>query len=361
MNRVIISGFYGFHNIGDEAILRTLTQQLRKLDPEIHITVLSHTPEETMSKYDVHAVKRNDIFKVFNAIRKSDVLLSGGGSLLQDDTSARSIHYYLTILRMGLFLKKNVFLISNGIGPIIRDSNKKQVARVLNKVNHTTVRDFNSQKLLVDIGVNPDKISVSADMVIAMDMEPKERGKQIVEQFNLKEPHRKKIGIAVRHKDFKTSERKQQLVFLANTLAIHYTVFFVPFYYKNDTKIYDELKDFVDDNVYFINEKYDSEEFMSLLENLDILMGSRLHSLIFALVAEVPFIGISYDPKIENFMEMIHMKPVCSMSDFSPEKLIQSVELLEQSYEDNKRKIIESKYLLKERLRVNDEMLKTVL
>lgn len=361
MNKVIVSGFYGFHNIGDEAILKTLTQQLRKLDPEVHITVLSHSPEETMSKYGVHAVKRNDIFKVFNAIRKSDILLSGGGSLLQDDTSARSIHYYLTILRMGLMLKKHVFLISNGIGPIIREGNKTQVARVLNKVNHTTVRDFNSQKLLIDIGVDPERISVSADMVIAMDMEPLSRGAAIIEAFNLVEPTKKKIGIAVRHKDFKTDERKQQLIELANALAKTYNVFFVPFYYKNDTKIYDDIHDKVAENVYFINEKYSSEEFMSILENLDILMGSRLHSLIFALVAEVPFIGISYDPKIENFMEMIQMKPVCSMSAFNPEKLIEAVDELELKYEQNKGAIIDAKYALKERLLINDNMLKKVL
>ena len=75
MNKVVISGFYGFHNIGDEAILKTLTQQLRKLDPEIQITVLSHNPEETMEKFDVKAVKRNDVFKVFGAILRSNILL----------------------------------------------------------------------------------------------------------------------------------------------------------------------------------------------------------------------------------------------------------------------------------------------
>ena len=176
MNKVVISGFYGFHNIGDEAILETLTEQLRKLDPDMQITVLSHSPEETMSKFGVNAIKRNDLFKVIRAIIKSDVLLSGGGSLLQDDTSARSIHYYLTILRMGLFFKKKVFLISNGIGPIIRESNKKRVAKVLNRVEHTTVRDFNSQKLLVEIGVKPEKVSVSADMVVAMRKEDKAIG-----------------------------------------------------------------------------------------------------------------------------------------------------------------------------------------
>ncbi len=361
MNKVVISGFYGFHNIGDEAILETLTEQLRNLDSEIQITVLSHNPEETMSKFDVQAVKRNDIFKVFSAIKESDILLSGGGSLLQDDTSARSIHYYLTILRMGLFLKKHVFCISNGIGPIIRENNKKQVARVLNRVRHTTVRDFNSQKLLLDIGVNPEKVSVSADMVIAMNMQTPEIGKGILKKVGIVDRQRKLLGIAIRQKDFRTPDKRDQLIELANRLSENYSVLFIPFYYKNDTKIYDDIHAHVHDHVYFVNDKYNTDEFMSLLENLDILVGSRLHSLIFSLVAEVPFIGISYDPKIENFMDMIDMHPVCSMDDFDPDKVIEAVIELDTDYVERKKAIVEAKHSLKKRLLINDEMLKKVL
>lgn len=361
MNKVVISGFYGFHNIGDEAILKTLTQQLRKLDPKVEITVLSHSPEETMSKFGVKAINRRDAFKVFNAIRKSKILLSGGGSLLQDDTSARSIHYYLAILRMGLFLKKKVFLISNGIGPIIRESNKKHVAKVLNKVNHTTVRDDNSRQLLEDIGVNPSKISVSADLVIAMDLQPKEVGEKILTDLGIIDDSRKRLAIAIRQKDFRTEEKRAQLIKLANVLAEKYSVIFIPFYYKNDTKIYEDIHAYTDAHVYYINEKYNSDEFMSILQNLDMLVGSRLHSLIFSLVAEIPFVGISYDPKIENFLEMISMKPVCSMVSFSEEKILNAVQEIEENYEMKQQEVLSAKKHLRNQLDINDIMLKKVL
>lgn len=361
MNKVVISGFYGFHNIGDEAILKTLTQQLRKLDPNVEITVLSHSPEETMSKFGVKAINRRDAFKVFNAIRKSKILLSGGGSLLQDDTSARSIHYYLAILRMGLFLRKKVFLISNGIGPLIRESNKRHVARVLNKVNHTTVRDDNSRQLLEDIGVNPAKITVSADLVIAMDLQPKEIGKKILMDLGIIDDSRKRLAIAIRQKDFRTEEKRNQLVKLANTLAEKHSVIFIPFYYKNDTKIYEDIHEYTDPHVYFIREKYNSDEFMSILQNIDILVGSRLHSLIFSLVAEIPFVGISYDPKIESFMDMISMKPVCTMATFSEERIVAAVQELEENYESKKQEVLNAKQLLRTRLDLNEIMLKKVL
>lgn len=361
MNKVVISGFYGFHNIGDEAILKTLTQQLRKLDPEIQITVLSHNPQETMEKFDVIAVKRNAPFKVFGAIIRSNILLSGGGSLLQDDTSARSIHYYLAIIRMGLFLRKDVFLISNGIGPLIRESNKKRVAKIINKVNHSTVRDFNSQQLLLDIGVKPEKVSVSVDMVVAMNMQTPEMGRKILKGLNIIDQSRKNVAIAIRQKDFRTDEKREALITLANTLAERYNVIFIPFYYKNDTKIYDDLHAFVNAHVYFITEKYNSDVFMSLLENMDILVGSRLHSLIFALVAEVPFIGISYDPKIDNFMHMIEMEPICSMADFNPKAIEEMIYAFDAAYTVQKKIVMDAKKTLRKRLAINDEMLKKVL
>jgi len=198
-------------------------------------------------------------------------------------------------------------------------------------------------------------------MVIAMTMENLDMGKKIIEKMGLVDPKRKLLGIAIRQKDFRTPEKRDQLIELANRLSENYSVLFIPFYYKNDTKIYDDIHAFVHEHVYFITEKYNTDVFMSLLENLDILMGSRLHSLIFSLVAEVPFIGISYDPKIENFMDMIEMQPVCSMDTFDPDKLYEAVITLDTDYIERKKMIIDAKHILKKRLLINDEMLKKVL
>lgn len=358
MSRVVISGFYGFHNIGDEAILETLILKLRAIDPNISITVLTNNPLETGTKFNVKTVKRHDVLKVFTAIMKTDILLSGGGSLLQDDTSARSIHYYLAIIRMGLFMKKDVFLISNGIGPIIRAHNKKQVASVLNKVNHTTVRDFNSKKLLEEIGVASERISVSADLVIDMEMQPLSLGSHILNGLDIVDKTREMIGVAIRQKDFRDSKRREALVRFVNHLSEKYTVLFIPFYYEEDSKIEGDIKHLVDENVVFLSEKYDAHEVLGVMQHLRILIGSRLHSLIFSLVAEVPFIGISYDPKIENFMEMIDMSPTCSMKQFDIEALEKAVEDMETAYEVKKMRIVSAKRSLKERLQENDLMLK---
>ncbi len=361
MNKVVISGFYGFHNIGDEAILLTLTRKLKRINPNIKITVLSNNPEETMSKFDVEAVNRSDVFKVAMAILKCDVLLSGGGSLLQDVTSARSIHYYLSIINMGVLFGKKVFCISHGVGPLIRDTNKRRVKQALNRVQGITVRDRKSYELLMSIGVRPEKVKVTTDPVMDLDLQPLEEGAAIISKLGILDTTRKNLAIAVRQKDFRELERQEKLVQLANRLSTKYNVIFVPFYYKNDTKIYGDIHMKTDEHVYYIVDKYNSLTFISLMQNMDLLVGSRLHSLIFALVAEVPFIGVSYDPKIENFMETIDMKPVCSIEAFVPEAIEAEIERYEREEMAVRNELLASKAKLKRLLKINDEMLETLI
>ncbi|MFQ9771301.1 MAG: polysaccharide pyruvyl transferase family protein [Oscillospiraceae bacterium] len=99
MYNILISGYYGFDNIGDESILRTLVTSLRERIPDCSLTVLSHDPAATREKYGVEAVERMSPLAIARAVRRCDMLISGGGSLLQDVTSSKSLHYYLAIIR----------------------------------------------------------------------------------------------------------------------------------------------------------------------------------------------------------------------------------------------------------------------
>lgn len=363
MKRVTISGFYGFHNIGDEAILWTLIEQLRHIAPDVHITVLSHNAEETARNFKVDSVPRYSFLQAMNAIRKSDVLISGGGSLLQDRTSKRSIYYYLAILLLGFFFRKKVFLISNGIGPIDSKWNRFLVKKALNRAEHTTVRDYDSEQLLLEIGVKPEKISVSADLVLAMEKNGRDFGERILTTLGVSPANsaRKRIAIAIRQKDFRTEERRAQLVQLVNALAKDHDVVFVPFYYKNDTKIAGDLRHLVSPGVFFIEEKYNSAEFMSLVESFDLLIGSRLHSLVFSVVAEVPFVGISYDPKIEAFLAMLDRKPATTMDRFDPDAVLHEANQVLAHREAEMERVRVAHEAMRERIRINEQLLKPYL
>ena len=104
MYNILISGYYGFNNIGDESILRTVIDNLREKLPDVDITVLSQCPAQTEEKYGVRAARRMNPWDIFRSLRHCDMLLSGGGSLLQDATSRRSILFYRCILRLAQLL-----------------------------------------------------------------------------------------------------------------------------------------------------------------------------------------------------------------------------------------------------------------
>ena len=126
MNKVVISGYYGFNNIGDESILTAIISNIKDNIEDIDITVLSKDPELTYKNHEVDAINRRDIFGIIKEIKNCDLLISGGGSLLQDVTSSRSILYYLAIILIGIFFKKKVMIYSQGIGPINKNINSEE-------------------------------------------------------------------------------------------------------------------------------------------------------------------------------------------------------------------------------------------
>ncbi len=70
MVNILISGYYGFDNIGDESILRTLVSSLREHIPDCSLTVLSHNPASTRGKYGVEAVDRMSPVAILRAVKK---------------------------------------------------------------------------------------------------------------------------------------------------------------------------------------------------------------------------------------------------------------------------------------------------
>ena len=114
--KIAVSGYYGFNNFGDEAILKTLVQELKLYSTEI--TVFSKSPALTSSRLGVSAVYTFDFFNIFRTLKSVDVLISGGGSLLQDSTSLKSLFYYLGVILVALFFRKKVVIFAQGIGPI---------------------------------------------------------------------------------------------------------------------------------------------------------------------------------------------------------------------------------------------------
>ena len=157
----MVSGYYGCGNVGDEAVLAGILEAFRRRSgDETEIVALSQNPEATTRLHGIHSAYRMSPAIVRETLKGSQLLLSGGGSLLQDTTSLRSLIYYLWVVRVALRMKLPVMFYAQGIGPFRRPISRALVRLIANRVNAITVRDEHSFALLKKIGVNRPPINL---------------------------------------------------------------------------------------------------------------------------------------------------------------------------------------------------------
>jgi polysaccharide pyruvyl transferase CsaB len=363
MNKILISGYYGFNNIGDESILKAVVDNLYERLEDIDVTVLSKSPEYTSEKYGVKSVDRKSIKSIIASIKRCDLLISGGGSLLQDATSKRSIIYYLMIIQMALFMRKKVLIYSQGIGPINSKFNRKLTARTLKKVSGIVVRDDSSKELLTEIGIVPERIIVTADPVLRIKPVSASIGMEILQKEGFMPQEGKiKVGFAIRERRSDDAFINELCLAMERLIAEQNAqIVLIPFHYSEDIPVIEELEKRLGDKVFAVKNKYLTEEMLSIIGNMDVLVGVRLHALIHAAIMNVSMIAISYDPKINSFMKSIGMKALCSIYDFNNEFFMEEFERVLQNGEKIKEKVSKNIKELIIKLESNEKMIKELM
>lgn len=317
--KIIISGYYGFNNAGDEAMLSAIVSALREAYTDPEITVISGNPEVTAHNFHVHAISRFGMKDIIRSIIHSDLLISGGGSLLQDVTSWKSMVYYLSIIIIGVLFRKKVFLYSQGIGPVRYRVIRIMLKHVLNRVTAITVRDKDSKGFLERLGVH-SRIYTTADAVLSLPPAELEVGHRILRENNIPFD-RKIVGVAIRNWG-ENSEWMTSLKRYAEQLAERNDchVVFIPMQYPEDVRAAEQVG-LSGEGIHILQGSYSIEELLSIIGNMDLVVAMRLHALIFASLMHVPFLGISYDPKIDNFLSLIHCNRICSVTAMDEDKL----------------------------------------
>ena len=97
--KFLIAGYFGCGNLGDDAILESLVTGIKDNFPDSKLSVLSGNPSETKKCYKIDSYPRNKFRIVRQQIKKCDVFVLGGGGILQDITSSKSLYYYLSLIR----------------------------------------------------------------------------------------------------------------------------------------------------------------------------------------------------------------------------------------------------------------------
>ncbi|KMO86786.1 polysaccharide pyruvyl transferase [Megasphaera cerevisiae DSM 20462] len=325
MIKIVISGYYGFANAGDEAMLSAITSSLQDMIPGAEITVITGNCSMTSANHNVKTVYRMNFLGIAAAICRCDILISGGGSLLQNVTSSRSLYYYLYIIRTALFFHKPVMLYAQGIGPVRGRKAREAVKRILQRVDVIGVRDADSQKELAAIGVTKPHIQITADAVLAMHPVDTNTGLYILKKAGV-DGIRRRIGIAVRNWQNMTAY-KDEIAKAADALQRRFDahIIFIPMQYPADVEAGADIASRMKTRAIVLREPYNTVEFMSLMGCMDAVIANRLHALIFASIMQVPVAAVSYDPKIDSFIQLIGEKVCGTVDTIQADALIDAV------------------------------------
>lgn len=299
--KILISGYYGFDNFGDDAILHVIVDDIKKSYPQAEITVLSVTPQRTESVYGVKAVNRFDYKKVFSAIKNTDIFLSGGGSLLQDVTSLKSLIYYLALISVAKLLNKKVFIFAQGIGPINSKIGQVLTHLVLKKADIVTVRDEDSKKFLDYLDVNT---KVTADPVWKA---------QAPEKFDYEKYkiNQNKIKVGIQLRSWKTLDNdaiKELARSINKTFGdFSFQLVLISLQDTQDLAVTKKLED----ELKLINPVVDTcivsdlnvLDGLSLISQMDFMIAVRFHAALCAMKFNIPTFCISYDPKVSTMAE----------------------------------------------------------
>lgn len=332
---ILISGYYGYSNAGDEAILEVLCQSIHRTHPDTDITVLSGSPRTTETTYGCHAVPRFSPIGIYRSVKACDALISGGGSLLQDATSTRSLLYYLAIIRLAEHMGKKVFLLANGIGPVRRPYTRALVNRAVQDVQFITLRDPESMIELQNMGVHRDDLTVTADPVYLLEPGDASVATAALDQAG--------IGIspflAVSIRPWKNNNAlENKLASICDEVFHRYglKVLFVPMQLGVDDAMAKRVIRKMETQGYLLNLSR-GRDIMTVLGRSQLVLSMRLHSLIFAANMSIPAVGISYDPKLDANLRLLEQPSAGTVEKLDTERVLT---LIGQTLEHRSERVI---------------------
>ena len=336
--KILLSGYYGFDNAGDEAILKVFLESMRLETKPPVVTVLSKHPERTKRAYHCIAVHRFHPIKLLRAIKHTDVLVSGGGSLLQDKSSTRSILYYLSIIRLAKLFGKPVMVYANGIGPVSRPQNRKRVQKVLEKVDKISLREEHSKKELEEIGLMGKEIAVTADPIFLLQEVDEQTAQKAMEEAGVPKDALC-IGVSVRSLRTNANFTKQ-MAELCDKLVedLGLTPVFLPMHFPYDAEMSRMVLAQMKHQAYVIDKPHSPETLIALTAKMELALAMRLHTMLFAAKAEVPVIGLICDPKIAYFCEKLGQISAGDVEQFCPKQVLEQIKTLfaqKQQYKEN--------------------------
>ncbi|MDJ1179750.1 polysaccharide pyruvyl transferase CsaB [Roseofilum sp. BLCC_M91] len=307
--RVVLCGYYGQGNAGDEALLVTLLQML---PDNVTPVVLSANCEETQQQYGVETCSRTSIWDLWRTLASADGFIWGGGSLIQDVTSWRSPLYYFALMALAQRMGKITLAWGQGIGPLNAALTRRLARSLFRGCTAVSVRDRQGAQLLTDWNIPH---ILAPDPVWALDPLPVEGLDRL--------PH-PRIAVVLRPHPQLTADRLQTLTQALIELQqrTQSYLLLLPFQPKSDLDIAQRLHQALPKvSEIWIGDKGTHgwrdtpseslpnrpEQYKSIFSQVEMAIAMRLHGLIMAAGVACPCFALSYDPKVTQLMEQFNL------------------------------------------------------
>ncbi len=319
---ILICGAYGLGNIGDEAILSAILREMEEVAPDASVTVLSRSPKETAQRHHVRAIHSFDLPRVWKAMGEAKLYVNGGGTLIQNVTSRRSLLYYLYTLRWAKERGCKVLMYGCGIGPVRGERDVEMTRQYLDKyVDAITLREPDSMEELKKMGVTAPLVQLSADPALTLSPAPADRVDALFAQAGIPADG-KYICFALRK--WHGFEDKAPLFGKAAQYAYDaygLTPVFAAVENRQDPEAARLAARGLTAPHYFLDDPGNVNNIIGALARMKVVVSMRLHALIFAAGQGVPLAGVVYDPKVSSFLSYIGQDAYASLDSLTEASL----------------------------------------
>lgn len=351
---LVLSNTYGHPNVGDEAILTAMIDELQERVSCSTITVLSARPEFTRRRHQGVRVVRSHTIRgsreTFETIQKADLLIVGGGGIIQDDTSLGNLLFHLSRAAVASMVGTPFICYGVGVGPLHSHVGRYLTAAVLSKAVAITTRDRLSAVVLREIGVPDHLVKVTSDPAVNLRVRPDDRLPPFLDRVRrYKAQGQPVIGISLRPilsryrilpRAYRVNQPTEELVeVVAEAVSrlvkrIDGHLLFYSMHPDQDDSIgrlfAAQLADYEETTI--VSGTLTPKQMVRAAQLSDLLIGMRLHSLILASHSARPLIALSYASKVKGYMELLG-QPECVLTEdrWLLEPLI---DLIESSWHD---------------------------
>lgn len=297
MPRLLLAGYFGSGNIGDDAILMGFVEATRNKPYEMR--TICGSAERLMRNHGLVGIPKTDLAAIKAAIDDCDALVFPGGSIFQDVTSQRSVFYYAKLVDMAKKAKKKVIMLGQGVGPLTHFLGKRMAVGAFNQSDAVAVRDPGSVSTLKSIGYRGNP-RVTADMAFCL---PKPEMPAEGTSFGV--ANMKTIGVSCRP----VQGDKNVVDVFGDLVRLLYQAGYVPVMLPmdevEDRKLLDEIAKQHGGKVPELKGIQTPKQMQERVMRMEAIIAMRLHAGILAATVGVPAFMVSYDPKVTAFANML--------------------------------------------------------